>query len=65
MALHFPFFLGTTPTPEVRNLWSGGSANGPMIRPAVISFTSSASTTSGCACAEDRLRDLRGETEPV
>ena len=25
MALHLPFVFGTTPTPEVRRLWSGGS----------------------------------------
>ena len=41
--------------PEVRRLCHGGSVNGPMIRPAAISLASSASTTSGCVCAEDKL----------
>ena len=53
MALHLPFFFGTTPMPEVRRLCHGGSVNGPMIRPAAISLASSASTMSGCVCAED------------
>ena len=68
MTLHFPFFFGTAPSPDVRRLDSGHSENGPRMRPAAISFDSSASIMSGCLSADARLRSVwgkRGSLYPV
>ena len=50
--LHFPFFLGAAPSPEVLRLDSGRSAKGPRTLPAATSFWSLELTTSGCWKAE-------------
>ena len=56
MTLHFPFFLGTAPIPDVRRSVSGHSENGPRMCPATISFASSVSMMSGCLRADARFR---------
>ena len=68
MTLHFPFFLGTAPIPDVRRLVSERSGNGPRTRPAAISFSSSVSMMSGCLRADARFRAVcgkRGSLYPV
>ena len=65
MTLHFPFFFGTPPSPDVHRLDSGCSENGPRMRPAAISFDSSASIMSGCLSADARLRAVWGQRGPL
>ena len=68
MTLHFPFFFSTAPSPDVRRLVCGHSEIGPRMRPAAISFDSSASIMLGCLSADARLRAVwgkRGQLYPV
>ena len=60
MTLHFPFFFGTAPNPDVCRLFIGCSENGPRMRPAAISFDSSASVMLGCLSADVKLRAVWG-----
>ena len=65
MTLHFPFFLGTAPIPDVRRLVSGRYENGPRMRLAAISFASSVSMMSGCLHADARFRAVCGKRGPL
>ena len=65
MTLHFPFFFGTAPSPDMRRLVSGRSENGPRMCPAAISFDSSASMMSECFSADARLSAVWGKRGPL